>query len=312
MNDSDYQALEQRIGRVHLRQRLGIEQDKEHRVFGQGRNFFHLENWYSIHSLIRTTLMVTGMWGRGRRNARNIQVRHNRIFLPALPHEFDGFTLCHISDLHLDMSSDIVSVIADRIKQLSYDVCVITGDLRAQTFGPSAAALEGMARLTPHLKQPILGVLGNHDSIHMVPALEGMGVQLLLNESVAFTRNDARIHIAGIDDPHYYRADNLERASQNIPYEEVSILLSHSPEIYRHAAHADFDVMLCGHTHGGQICLPGGMPIWCNASCPRELCSGTWRHHDLIGYTSSGTGVSIVDVRINCPAEITLHRLCRP
>jgi len=126
---------------------------------------------------------------------------------------------------------------------------------------------------------------------------------------VALERGGDTIYLAGIDDPHYYRADNLEKAADGVPGDAVSILLAHSPEIYQHAAHADFDVMLCGHTHAGQICLPGGIPLMCNASCPRAFCAGAWSHHGLAGYTAAGSGACVVDVRINCPPEITLHHL---
>jgi predicted MPP superfamily phosphohydrolase len=88
-------------------------------------------------------------------------------------------------------------------------------------------------------------------------------------------------------------------------------LLSHTPETYRHAAYADFNLMLCGHTHGGQICLPGGVPVITDADVPRALARGAWRYQNLVGYTSAGAGSCIVDVRINCPPEITLHRLRR-
>ena len=74
---------------------------------------------------------------------------------------------------------------------------------------------------------------------------------------------------------------------------------------------ADFDVLLSGHTHGGQICLPGGAPVTLSAVLPRSLGSGPWRHHGMIGYTSTGTGSSVVPVRFNCPPEITLHELRR-
>jgi predicted MPP superfamily phosphohydrolase len=113
----------------------------------------------------------------------------------------------------------------------------------------------------------------------------------------------------GIDDAHFYRVDNIEKAASGIPHNEFSILLSHTPEIYRQAAHADFNVMLSGHTHGGQICVPGGIPIQLNAVLPRRLGAGAWRHHSLAGYTSVGAGASIVTVRFNCPPEITLHHL---
>ena len=90
---------------------------------------------------------------------------------------------------------------------------------------------------------------------------------------------------------------------------EFSILLSHTPEIYRQAAHAGFDIMLSGHTHGGQICLPGGIAVTLDSVLPRRLGSGAWRHGGMTGYTSKGAGCSIIPVRFNCPPEITLHHL---
>jgi hypothetical protein len=189
---------------------------------------------------------------------------------------------------------------------------VLTGDYRYRTRGPYEPALAGLARLRPHLlKEQVYAVLGNHDSIRMVPGMEDLGIRVLLNESVRLERHGAAIHLAGIDDAHYYRVDNLHKAAHDIPHEAVSILLSHTPETYRNAAHADFNLMLSGHTHGGQICLPGGIPLITDADCPRAYVRGPWRYHDLVGYTSVGAGSSIVDVRLNCLPEITLHRLQR-
>jgi uncharacterized protein len=67
--------------------------------------------------------------------------------------------------------------------------------------------------------------------------------------------------------------------------------------------------MLCGHTHGGQVRLPGGIALKLNAVIPRRLGAGAWRHRELQGDTSTGVGTSIAPVRFNCPAEVTLHRL---
>ncbi len=89
----------------------------------------------------------------------------------------------------------------------------------------------------------------------------------------------------------------------------IRILLSHTPEIYRQAAHSDFNLLLSGHTNGGQICLPGGAPIMLDSVLPRRLGCGVWRHHAMYGYTSVGAGTSIVPVRFNCAPEVTLHRL---
>jgi hypothetical protein len=229
--------------------------------------------------------------------------------LGRLPPAFDGFTLLHLSDLHLDMKEYYPAILGRRLKSIRYDACVMTGDFRARTFGDCEAALAGLEQLCGDLRQPIYAVLGNHDSIEMVPAMEAMGIVVLMNESVAIERAGQWLYLAGIDDPHYYQLDNLEKAAHDIPLDAAAILLSHSPEIYRRAAHAGFDLMLSGHTHGGQICLPGGIALMTNADCPRSFATGPWRFHDMQGYTSVGSGACIVEVRYNCPPEATLHRL---
>jgi predicted MPP superfamily phosphohydrolase len=303
------EILEKRLGRLHARQRLGIEKDSEAHIFGQGINFFHIENWYSIHSVIRNTLKLTGLYWRGRRNAENIQLRHHHVKLPDLPTSFDGFTILHLSDMHVDISQGAMRRLIELLPSVRYDICVLTGDFRGKTFGPFGAALEGLARVRAHLKGPVYGVLGNHDTVCMVPGMEAMGIRMLLNEAETTVRGDQRIHLAGIDDPHYYRVDNIEKVASQFPHDEFSILLSHTPEIYRQAAHADFNLLLSGHTHGGQICLPGSIPITLDSVLPRYMGSGAWKYHDMVGYTSVGAGTVIVPVRLNCFPEMTLHRL---
>lgn len=301
-------SLASRVSRFHLRQRLGIEDASEARIFGQGRNFFHIENWHSAHSVIRVILCLVGLHGRGRRNALKIELRSNDIETGRLPSAFEGFTMLHISDLHLDMHDDFPRVLAEKVRDIEYDVTVMTGDFRAKTYGPFQVTVDALRLVRRHLRGPIYAVLGNHDSLRMVPHFESMGIRVLLNESIRIERGTEAIYLAGIDDPHYFRADNMEKAAEHIPGDSLSVLLAHSPEIYKQAAHAGFTVMLCGHTHGGQICLPGGVPIITNARCPRRYSKGPWKYHDLSGYTSAGSGVSMVDVRLNCPPEITLHR----
>jgi predicted MPP superfamily phosphohydrolase len=311
MNEAVLNKLERRLGRLHARLRLGIETDHEAQIFGQGINFFHIENWYSIHSLIRMTLKLMGLHWRGRRNAELIQIRHNHIAMKTLPSRFEGLTLLHISDLHVEMSEGAMRRLAEILPDLTYDVCVLTGDYRGPTYGSFDAALEGLSRIRSHLSGTVYGVLGNHDTIRMVPGLEEMGIRMLLNECEAISRGDETIYLAGIDDAHYYRVDNIEKAASEIPDTGFSILLSHTPEIYRQAAHAGFDLLLSGHTHGGQICLPGSIPITLDSVLPRHMGAGPWKHGEMVGYTSVGVGTSIVPVRINCLPEITLHHLHR-
>jgi uncharacterized protein len=302
-------TLEQRLGRLHARQRLGIERDHEGKIFGGGINFFHIENWYSIHSLIRMGLKASGLYWRGLRNTAEIRVNHHEIRDPLIPQAFRGFTILHLSDLHVDLSPLPMARLSEILRKLRYDVCVLTGDYRGQTYGPYQAALGGLARIRAELRGPAYAVLGNHDTISMVPPMEEMGFRMLLNESVTIERGGARIHLAGIDDAHFYRVHNIEKAASPIPPDEFSILLSHTPEVYRQAAHANFNVMLSGHTHGGQICLPGGTALKLNAVLPRGMGAGSWRHQSMTGYTSTGVGAAVVPVRFSCPAEVTLHHL---
>ena len=166
-----------------------------------------------------------------------------------------------------------------------------------------------MARVRSAIKGYVYGVLGNHDTIRLLLGLEDMGIRMLVNESEAIERRDQRIHLVGVDDAHFYRMDNIEKATAGIPPDEFSILISHTPEIYRQAAYADFNVLISGHTHGGQICLPGGIPLTLDSVLPRRMGSGAWKYHEMVGYTSVGAGSSVVPVRFNCPPEITLHHL---
>ncbi len=308
--DEDVSAkLEQRLGRIYARQRLGIETDHEAQMFGQGLNFFHIENWYSVHSVIRNALRLAGLYGRGTRNAAAVEVRDNPVRLKTLPARFDGYCILHISDMHADMSEAAMQRVIELLPGLRYDICVLTGDFRGKTYGAFEECLAGVARVRSYLKGPVYGVLGNHDTIRMVPGLEAMGVRMLLNETDAIVRGDYALYVAGIDDAHFYRVDNIEKAAAQIPHGACSVLLSHTPEIYRQAAHAGFSLLLGGHTHGGQICLPGAVPITLDSVLPRSMGAGAWQYREMAGYTSVGAGSSIVAVRINCPPEITLHRL---
>ena len=266
--DEAMRRLESRLGQLHARVRLGIEREHEEQAFGQGLTFLHIENMPLMQAMIEAVLRATGIYWRGRANASKVQLRRNDVRIAHLPGAFDGFTILHLSDLHADISAPALQRANELVRDLAYNVCVLTGDYRGRTFGDCEPCLQGVARLREAVRGDIYAVLGNHDSIAMVPDLEEIGVRVLLNECAVINRGPASLYLAGVDDAHFYRADNIEKAAANIPHDSVSILLSHTPEIYRQAAHAGFDLMLSGHTHGGQICLPGGIPILLAAVSP--------------------------------------------
>jgi predicted MPP superfamily phosphohydrolase len=137
-------------------------------------------------------------------------------------------------------------------------------------------------------------------------------VRVLLNENTSVMRGADKLWFAGLDDPHFYRTHDFEAARCGIPQSACSILLAHSPEVYDEARHYGFSFMLSGHTHGGQICLPGGIALVRNGRCPHAQFTGPWTYHGLHGYTSRGTGSCGVPARFNCPPEMTVHVLRNP
>jgi uncharacterized protein len=311
MTLSALQDLIDRIGAEHVKRRLKVEAEHEAQLFGQGLIFFNLENWYSAPRIIGSALKLVGLYDRGRRNADQIVIRRNSLEFPDLPAAFDNFTVLHLSDLHADISEGAMRHLTDIVGDLQYDICVLTGDYRGRTYGPFETSLKAIAELRARLKGPLYGVLGNHDSIQMTPPLEALGIRMLFNECETISRGESRIYLAGVDDAHFYRADDVEKSARQIPPDAFSILLSHTPEIYTAASRAGFDVMLSGHTHGGQLCLPGGIPIKLEARLPRAMGAGPWQHAGMAGYTSVGAGTSLLPVRLNCPPEITLHTFRR-
>src|SRR5262249_53908011 len=148
------------------------------------------------------------------------------VISPKIPEAFDGLTILHLSDLHVDMSQDAMARLKEILRKISYDLCVLTGDYRGQSFGSYKATLAGMSQICAELTKPTYGVLGNHDTVRMLPGLEEMGVRMLLNEHEIIKRRSQCIYLAGIDDAHFYRADNIEKAVSGIPSDSFSILLS--------------------------------------------------------------------------------------
>ena len=155
----------------------------------------------------------------------------------------------------------------------------------------------------------VVGILGNHDVSEEVPALERLGVRMLINEALEVRRGRESAWVIGVDDPHYYGCDDLPTALRAVPSDAFKILLVHTPELIQEAAAAGVDLYLCGHTHGGQVCLPVIGPLLINANCSRAYARGVWQYHTLQGYTNPGVGTSGVPVRFWCPPEIGLVEL---
>jgi len=314
MDSETLSRLRERLPESHLSSRL-IRQTEHVAMRFDVRTIrlfrFYWENFDLMPKALGVLLRLTGLMGWARRNALRYRLREFDIPIEGLPPGFDGYRILHLSDLHIDEILDGGARLCQTVAGLEYDLCVVTGDYRFETYGVFDETMTRMARLLEVLKCPdgVVGILGNHDFIEMVPHLERLGMRMLLNESLAIERGPHRIWLAGLDDAHYYEVANLTRATADVDSSEPVLLLVHSPELIEEAEALGIDLYLCGHTHGGQVCLPGGIPIIGNARCPRSKLSGRWRHGRMQGYTHRGTGSSGLPVRINCPPDITLHRL---
>ena len=154
--------------------------------------FFNVENWRLAPWLITWGLKFAGLYKRERKNADEIIVRRTNLAFSNLPSAFDDFTILHLSDLHADISEGAMQRLSSIVGALKYDICVLTGDYRGKTYGPFENALQSLSELRRWLKGPLYGVLGNHDSIRMAPAMEAMGIRMLFNECELVARGDSR------------------------------------------------------------------------------------------------------------------------
>ena len=305
-----YPDMSRRLGEALFRQRMHEQAYHEAGVTHQEDFLRWVDRYVDFDKLVARIVGMAGCFGWGYRNYKDIRIVEHRLYHPRLPSALDGFRLLQLSDIHLDLDSSIIGVIKEKLAGLEYDLAVITGDFRNTSLADHEPAVRETLSLLPAFETPVYGVLGNHDFIEIVPPLEAVGLRFLLNEVSVIHYNDARFYLAGVDDAHFYKTHDLARVREAIPDEGFSILLCHSPETYRQVAAHGFDVMLSGHTHGGQICLPGGMVLLRVCDAPRRMLKGAWTFRNLVGYTSAGTGACGVPLRFFCPPEITVHVLC--
>jgi predicted MPP superfamily phosphohydrolase len=311
MDENDFWALRQRVGDEPLGRRLRAQVDRTLRLRGMGRGGYHFENVSLFIDLVGVFLRLTGLYRIGERNALALSVHDHPVSLSTLPPQFDGLRILHLSDLHLDGYRGFGQRIAHELQGQQFDLVVITGDFRLYDTGRYEQIGAELAALMPALacRLGVYGILGNHDFIEMVPLIERAGVRLLLNESAPVQVDGATLWLVGLDDAHFYGLHDFDKAVQDMPAGAPRLLLVHSPEVIPEAAARGFALYLTGHTHAGQICLPGGFAPYMNVRCKRSQIAGEWRHGALQGYTSAGVGASGAFVRFFCPPEIVIHEL---
>ena len=260
---------------------------------------------------------------RGFSESNHPQVTRLEIPLARLPQAFDGVTIAHLSDFHYEghFSAVLIRRAVETVNGLHPDLIVLTGDfvtvplldgspsnLRrfAQTAEPCAGILQG-------LQSPMgrFAVLGNHDAnsdpVRVTRALREHRLPVLMNRSIPLERGKDRIWLAGIDDALEGRPD-VGLALEKVPPGEFIILLAHEPDFADEAFLTPIDLQLSGHSHGGQIWIPGIGAPWL-PPLGRRYPRGLYKVGNLTLYTNIGIGTIRAPIRINCPPEITLITL---
>lgn len=273
----------------------------------------NFEDAVYYHLFMTTLFKGLRIYERGKRNALVIEKQEVSFHCRDLPPAFDGYKILFLTDLHLDGLDGVTEKTIEIISQTPADLCVLGGDLRMRTYGPFNEALYQLRLLLPQVRanDGVLAVIGNHDCLEIIDSLKDSGVTFLINDSFEIKRGGECIWIVGADDCHYFKALDLEGAYAKLPLQAFSILVSHSNEMYREALKYRPNLLLCGHTHGGQILIPPFGPIFTHSKAPRRFCRGRWDYEGMPGYTSVGVGVSGVPVRFNSKGEVTLVTLRR-
>jgi predicted MPP superfamily phosphohydrolase len=273
--------------------------------------------WNLFRKLLKIFVFIlktTGYYRKGYGNAKHIIPKQIKLKFRNLLKAFDGYKILHLSDLHLDSIPGFAGLIIDKIKDLEYDICLMTGDYRKGESGSFNSIMKPFMILTKNInaKDGIFAVLGNHDTYLMSQYEEESGTTLLVNESIEIEKEGQKILITGTDDPFRYYTEQallaLETKHLKHPFK---ICLVHTSELFKLAEENKYDLYLCGHTHGGQICLPGGIPIISHQFEGKNFTKGKWNYKTLTGYTSKGAGVSGIPVRFNCYGEVTVIELVR-
>jgi len=218
-----------------------------------------------------------------------------------------GRRAVHITDLHLDRYRPRHDTIVRGIEDLSPDWIFVTGDLLTVPEG-----LPHLFRFLSGLRAvaPVYMTLGNHDHYSGVPVAQYAEwadrhkLHLLMNQATFVPLPGGELAIAGLDDPSLHRAD-----PQCIPPRasgRFTVVLAHAPNVLdlldaRHHA----DLIVCGHSHGGQWCFSGVPSPWLPYGCNGRQ-AGHYAHNGHRLYVNRGLGWSLLPVRWNCPPEVVL------
>lgn len=262
------------------------------------------------------------------------------VSIETLPPSFDGYRIGFLTDPHLGMwvpQSWIVAAL-ETLRESKPDILVLGGDYIFVSDNPiwkisgairnwdyvdlsrretAAKAFHDFARIISNFSFPdgIIGVTGNHDNWNSPKIFHDVmkqfsNIRILLNEEIFIARNGERIGLFGVDD-YLTGFPTLPPRRIRAPLPVTRILVSHNPDYVALLANEDpslFDLALCGHTHGGQVCLPGITGLVVPIQNPAFL-AGLAQTGESVVYTSRGLGVVGLPFRFHCPPELTIIEL---
>jgi predicted MPP superfamily phosphohydrolase len=231
-----------------------------------------------------------------------------------------GSKIIHLSDLHIKRYGSREKRLVKLLKSINADIIFITGDFISKNRGikPCTDVINAFKG-----DSMVIGILGNSDHSYgsesidtdlLVGELKRIGVVILINQSNKLTfKSDGDIktpplYIVGLDD-NFLNYDNIFRAGTNVPQDSTRILLAHSPHIIEKIDTKGINLVLSGHTHGGQIVIPFIGPVYTNDPCraKKRYVSGLYEDDEYTKlYVNRGIGTSNVPIRMFCRPEITL------
>ncbi len=232
--------------------------------------------------------------------------------IPSLPTALVNLKIIHISDMHfVGYWSRQYDRAIQLINESQPDLVLFTGDFNEHKnhFRPALKTIERFTRPI-QARYGKFGILGNHDGDLIAPYIQAMGVNLLENKVASIPVGSSTIEIIGIagTDRGDFNMRFMQQYDQRLP-NSVRIVLSHYPDHIKRIPFLNADMLLAGHTHGGQICLPGGRPLLTHDTLPKQMCKGVHRYNNAWLIVSKGFGFTTIPVRFFCPSEIAEFRL---
>lgn len=262
-----------------------------------------------IRAILTVALLLVLLGAYALFETRSVVVTPYTVEIEGLPPAFDGFTILHLSDLHVKRYGDNQSGLARLIAAQDYDVVVVTGDFIDRNIPDPSPARELFRALDD---RPIYFVPGNHElttGFRLRDEFPALGVTDLTNQAKPFTANKETLWFVGVGDPYVGR-DRLDAALAEVDGDGPRILLAHSPGLFKQAQAAGIDLMLSGHTHAGQIRLPliGALHIPGQGFFPKYD-HGLFTAGKTKMIISAGLGETLVRLRFLSRPEIGLIEL---